>query len=347
MPLDSFHPVRRLIQIYILILFVGAAFGAMAASEKPHEDYDLLKTSPLLMRLDKEFSGACPDVIHVKFTQSSTSQFHPPTSTIKIDPGSAKENLEVVLAHESSHLCMANLTKDFSNTEPFRFFDEGFASIMGAEAVGQAEVYKKQALATSAQYARHGKVKFEMIQKWKEYFGIPPEADWNAYQVGSSFIFFARDAFGAEKVREFFGAVGQSGDLDKALLSSFKCSKSSFESEWIKYLSNIKIPPSPKIARMIPNDGQIDVPTSLQEIIVEFDQPMAKKISVSTNCNGEICYKNAYWKSEKVLAIKIPISLKNSTVYTLTLGTKRGLLQSTEGAELPLTSWTFSTVKTK
>jgi hypothetical protein len=170
--------------------------------------------------------------------------FHTETSTVEIDDETAadKNRFAMVLAHESAHLCMAKLTNGLSNTEPFRFFDEGFANIVGGQFVGGEKVYRARALAAASQNAAKDGISFDRIQKWSTYFGDPPDADWDAYLVGSSFIFFIQDTYGQQKLLTFFKEIGRLGNLNAALQAVFHQSATTFQKSWLVYLRTHKSP---------------------------------------------------------------------------------------------------------
>ena len=75
-------------------------------------------------------------------------------------------------------------------------------------------VYRKSALITAARKARKGGVSFAAAQKWSKYFGEPPNADYDAYDVGASFIFFVEDTYGEKRLFSFFQATGREPSLD-------------------------------------------------------------------------------------------------------------------------------------
>ena len=174
---------------------------------------------------------------------------------------------------------------------------------------------------------------------------MPPQADWTAYDVGASFIYIARDKYGKEKLLTFFTEIGRQGKLEGALAAVFNKTVQDFEKEWGTFLRTVKIPEPPQITRLLPADGAKNISTLTPELLAEFDRPMVRRISVGSPCDNGICYKNAYWKTDRILAIKVEGPLKPNTGYSLTLGTGQGLFQSAEGAELPLTRWSFTTAK--
>lgn len=339
--------VHRFIILSFIFLVLSAGCSSLnkdnKSSEVPIET--LTGSSALLTKLNKKFMGKCPKIIHVVHATGSTSQFHPPTSTIRIDQHSFKNNYETVVAHETSHLCLVNLTNGLSNTEGHRFYDEGLASIIGAENGNNIEAFKKRSLVVAAKKAKKNEVAFSKVQKWRTYFGDPPDADWNAYLVGSSFIFFLIDHYGENKLPKFFSEVGNNKNWETAIQKTFGISSLDLEEKWLDYLREVKIPAPPKVLKLEPANGSQDVATRIAEVLITFDKPMARIVSVGTNCSKGICYTNAHWKNDKTLAIKIDGNLHRDTEYAISLGTEHGLLQSAEGMDLPLTIWKFRTAK--
>lgn len=231
------------IQSSILILFLAASCstapikdGYVDASGLP-----LSSQNQILRQLNTLFSGSCPQVITITPGSKHQSEFHVRTSTIELGTDAEKRGETMVLTHETTHLCMARLTHGASTAEHYRFYDEGFASIVGG---GYSTVYKERALATASKKARKGEVSFAAVQKWSEYFGEPPKANYEAYDVGASFIFFAQDTYGKEKLFTFFRATGNDRTLDAACKSAFGEPSEVVEQKWIAYLGKVVADPA-------------------------------------------------------------------------------------------------------
>ena len=109
---------------------------------------------------------------------------------------------------------------------------------------------------------------------------------------------------------------------------------------------SIEIKP-PYIIKMFPSPNATNVPTGIQEIYVEFNVDMSSNtcIFVPDGSTG-ISYTNAYWKSGKILAIRIDGKLQSQTRYNISLGIP-GMCQLIDnfGALLPVTQWSFNTKK--
>ena len=75
---------------------------------------------------------------------------------------------------------------------------------------------------------------------------------------------------------------------------------------------------APKIVRAVPAFASTDAQVGTSEIELEFDRPMNQKsFTVLAPCDGSVCYKDAYWKSPTVFAIKV--NLAPNTVYRIPL----------------------------
>ena len=107
---------------------------------------------------------------------------------------------------------------------------------------------------------------------------------------------------------------------------------------------SIEIKP-PYIIKMFPSPNATNVPTNIQEIYVEFNVDMSSSICIGVpDGSTGISYTNAYWKSGKILAIRIDGKLQSQTRYNISLGI-RGMCQLMDnfGALLPVTQWSFNT----
>ncbi|MFZ4713724.1 MAG: hypothetical protein ACOYL6_08440 [Bacteriovoracaceae bacterium] len=171
--------------ILICILVVSCSSisnrsGYLDDSGNPISKYD-----QIFSRVNAIFAGNCPSPIIVKQNDKPQSEFRVRRSTILLGTNALGKREEMVLAHETTHLCLAQITKGTSNLERFRFFDEGFASIVGGNFSSE---YRNRALSVASKKARKGEVSFALVQKWSKYFGDPPNADYEAYEVGASFI---------------------------------------------------------------------------------------------------------------------------------------------------------------
>jgi len=304
----------------------------------------LEKNNPIWNAVNKELRGYCPSEITVNYIDGNTSKFHPSNNAVSLNMRAIRYNYTTVLAHESAHLCLFNLTNGASNKNEFRFIDEGLASIIGAQAGKDFSSYEKQSLVTAKMKLEDGQISFTKIQNWKEYFGTPPKADYNAYKVGSSFVIFFKEKYGQDAFFSFLKDLGQTQNLKLSLQNTIQKDSKEVETEWQRFLSKVDLPPIPKVVQMFPKNGEKNVSRNTKEILVTFQIPMSKRISVGTRCDDGICYKNAYWKNSKTLAVKVDGKLKSNYTYRITIGTKRGgRLTSKDGITLPVTQWNFST----
>lgn len=140
----------------------------------------------------------------------------------------------------------------------------------------------------------------------------------------------------------FAKKIGDTNDLDKSCQNIFKKDQRIIEAEWQQYLSKVPISiTQPRIIKMFPENGATQVSNKTTEIYVEFNVSMGKRISIYSDGNG-ISYKNAYWKTDKILAIKV--DLIPNHYYHISLGSTSGnKLLSKDYDELLPTPWSFIT----
>ena len=152
------------------------------------------------------------------------------------------KNKNELLVHEMCHLALYNLTKQNSMKEEFRFFDEGFAEIMGRQIGEPNELneYKKQSIQKAKKELKNKGISFQKVQKWNKFFGdfnnANAKLDWSAYDVGASFVFFILDTYSKDKLYDFFVSVSKTSNLAKSILEVFSKKESEFEVEWKNYI---------------------------------------------------------------------------------------------------------------
>ncbi len=296
-------------------------------------------------RLSAYFGSSTPDRITVEHWDGAASRFFPRTDTIYLNASGDKVD---VVAHESTHLCNHNLTSGASSTNRFRFLDEGFAEIMGCAVAGN-DGYKDYALAVAKEEHQKGNVSFALVQNWATYFGTsesaPSTLNWRAYQVGSSFEYMVEDTRGADVLHSLFVDIGVTRDLATTIKNVLFSTESAVEQEWKDYLDRVEVDASPPaVIAMSPADTATEVPLDTSEISVTFNRTMQRTICVGTPCGDTgICYRNAYWKTRNVLAVKVEGSLKPAYQYRLSLGVRECYLKSYAGTALPHSTWQFST----
>lgn len=338
---------KKVIYFLFLLLFIGSSIIYSKERQWHYFDVDnkpLPQYEFIYDKLKDYFNSSVPKKIVVKFTTGNTSRFDPINEIVLINEYSTKYDLLGVIAHESCHLCMENFTKRASVKEEFRFFDEGFANIFQSTIINKADDYKNESLTIATVQNNRNNVNFEKVQKWSEYFGDPQiKTNFYAYPVGSSFDFFVVDTFGMDRLITFFKNIGKTQDLEKSLKNVFKNDKQSIESEWLQYLKKVNVSNvEPHIIKMFPANLTTGVSIKITEIYVEFDIPMSRHIFFITNCNDGVCYKDVYWKTDKILAVKV--NLLPNYQYKIYLGDNfHGRFMSKVGVELPITSWSFKT----
>jgi len=290
------------------------------------------------------FGASTPDKITVEHWDGGDSKFSPPDETIVLAPGNDRVD---TIAHESTHLCNYALTQGASTMNDFRFFDEGFAEIMGYNIASEGDWYKTLALAVAEQANEAGNVSFDKVQDWATYYGPPSSGgtpNWWAYQVGSSFDYMIQDTRGQAAFHAFLVDIGTTKDLGATFQNVFSSTTSAMEQEWLNYLSQVQIDGSaPAVVEMSPADQATGVSLNTPEISVTFSVAMGDNICVTTPCGSTgVCYTNAYWKAHNVLAIKVDGSLKPGYAYHLVLGGKTCHLSSYVGVPLPQSTWQFT-----
>ncbi|MBC86727.1 MAG: hypothetical protein CL677_06060 [Bdellovibrionaceae bacterium] len=187
--------------------------------------------------------GSCPKKIffgHDK-RKDGFSRFKGATATVTMAKPPEHENFKMILAHETSHICLFNKTNGASNTEPFRFFDEGLADIIGGRFVGGESNYKKKAFSKAKAWNKEGKVSFSKVQKWNDYFGNPPDVDFGAYMVGATFVYFILDSFGKDTLELFLIDIGKTKSLKITIKNIFDMNQDHFEKLWLKYIEEAEI----------------------------------------------------------------------------------------------------------
>ncbi len=319
------------------------------------EDGSPLRSYEPVWTLLRAFYGAAmPARVTVVLVDGSGGHFDTERARIVLGRDELRVAGAALVAHETSHLCLAVLTRGASATEPFRFVDEGFASIVESRAADRAGEYVEEALAIAALELRKGRVGFGLVERWSEYFGDWQDQDpakgssprnFDAYRVGASFDLLVMQRYGEPKLRDLFVAIGKTRSLDASLVEVLGKPAAEVEAEWRAYLSGVKIPDdTPTIVELVPADGLTGVSPDLTEISAHFSAPMNRSVvNLGADCGTGICYTNAYWKSPTVLSVRLPGRLKGATTYAVRLGVEGHPLRSRFGRELPVTTWRFTT----
>ena len=77
-----------------------------------------------------------------------------------------------------------------------------------------------------------------------------------------------------------------------------------------------------------------------------FDTDMSSMLRLNLHEAGqqELLFRNSYWKTDKILAIKIEGGLKPKTQYDISLGIpEQCQLMDNFGGLFPVTRWSFTT----
>jgi hypothetical protein len=289
-----------------------------------------------------------PKKIIIEYKESGSSRFDCKRNRIILALNHLNSSPKKTIAHETSHLALFHLTNEASLLERFRFFDEGFANIIGAQATDTQDDYKKIALNIAALQHHKSKVSFLKVQDWSSYFNYPDAPNRYAYHVGASFNYYIIDTYGKQSLNYFFVDIGKTKNLDLTFQNVLDKPSADVETEWMKYLEKIHVDPllvETSIVSMFPPNKAKKIDIDIKEIYVVFNTDMQKNICIATPCqNSGICYKNAYWKTSKILAIRIKKRLKPDFTFKLSLGyPQKCSLYNAAGIDLPITRWQFTT----
>lgn len=340
--------MRRIIFLVLLVISILLRSLSLVSSQSYHfynaDDQPLPQYERIYDKLVKYFQGYVPEKIKVIPITGKVARFDHKKERILIGDYALKNDPIGVVAHESCHLCMANYTKGASVREEFRFTDEGFAEIFQNIINDRLEEYKSEALTVAAVQNLKSNLSLAKAQKWSEYFGNPEmQTSFYAYPVGASFVFFLIDTYGMKRFFAFVKDLGQTVKLDETFQNIFQKKLPAMEKEWLEYLSKVKVSTTqPAIVKMFPENSASNVSIKTEEIYVEFDLPMHKTIALIANCESGVCYRNAYWKNDQILAVKV--DLLPDYQYRILIGNPSGnRLMSKVGVELPVTVWSFKT----
>jgi hypothetical protein len=184
--------------------------------------------------------GDCPRKITFKDDSDGdgVSRFVGNPPQVMMGKPSDHPKFKMILAHETSHICLFNKTGGMSNQERFRFFDEGLADIIGGRFVDVDKWYKKLAFERTKKKLSQGKVSFHLVQKWKEYFGTQLNVDYDAYMVGATFNFFLEEEYGPSKQQKFFRSIAKTQTLAKSINQTFGIEIAEFEKKWTAYIKS-------------------------------------------------------------------------------------------------------------
>jgi hypothetical protein len=291
--------------------------------------------------LEDFFGPALPRRIVVEHVAEGTSRFDPDHQVIVVSRATTVAQSELaVVAHETAHLALAVLTRGASTLEPLRFIDEGLAMIIQKEVEGKLEAYKAGAIAFAAGRLATGNVTLVDLQHWSTYFGVPPKADFDAYDVGAAFLCFIEDKYGRAQRATLLADLGRTRTLDVSLRNVFGSSVDETEVRWESYLHAAHVH-VPAVTEMVPANGTTDVPVDLREIRVTFDTDMQPDICLSADCHG-LCYDRARWLDARTLVVAADAPLRPAHDYSLSLGVPgRCRLKSRRGVEAPIVTWRF------
>ncbi|HTQ45347.1 MAG TPA: Ig-like domain-containing protein, partial [Polyangiaceae bacterium] len=181
------------------------------------------------------------------------------------------------------------------------------------------------------------------LEQWSTYFGVPPKADFDAYDVGSAFLFFVEGKYGQDKLKALLVDLGRTRELAASARAVLGLSADETEAAWEQYLRAAGVH-VPAVTLMVPADGEADVATDLREVRVTFDADMQPGICVITDCHDGLCYDHARWADPRTFVVAVVGSLLPAHDYILSLGVPgRCRLKDRHGVEAPTTPWRFRT----
>lgn len=347
----------------LILAGIAVSFSSPAAkAETAWHFFDpagnsLEKFEPVWTALHAEFGEHTPERIVVRITNDQFSRFDTRIDGVMIAARHYDLRAKKTIAHESAHLALHKLTNGFSTKNQFRFVDEGYATVFGNRVAGREVESKREILAIAAQQQRKNNVRIDLVQDWRTYWGNPRDGQRRqtpyAYSVAASFVHYLEDIYGSGSTLRLARAIGKTGDFDSATRLAFELTRGEIRAGWIAYLKNVRISESTtdpgvlktvSIVRMEPPSGARDISLELEELFVEFDTDMKGNICIWTLTCDEICFRNARWKSPRLLTIKILNRLRPGEKYSLSLGIEgRCRLLSVGSGALPVTQWNFET----
>jgi hypothetical protein len=339
--------------IFILLTLVFFLVTSCASNVKVtgHHFFDsngqpMAQFDHLWPKLNQYFPEGCPEKVTIELIDGSHSRFSTSNNHVLISRNMFASRADSLIAHETAHSCLSGLTRKASTLEQFRFFDEGYASIVEADVAGDLAEYKNlEVFSIAARERKAGNLKFSVVQKWSVYFGDPNmKRHPIAYPVGASFDFMILDNFGEQKLIDFFRDIALTRDLARSCENIFHQSVDNIEQLWMAYLKNVPDPIAPVVEKMVPAYGANAVPTKLSEFIIRFNVPMHKERIAFVSSAPELNYKNASWRDSKTLVIKATGDLKQHFAYRGSIGSEKyGHMKSKSGLELPIKEWSFIT----
>jgi len=200
-------------------------------------------------KLQAFFGSNMPPQYTVEITTGALfSRFDPFLATLLIRDQDFRQRPVNVIAHEAAHISMAKLTHGYSMSNEFRFIDEGFATFFANEIVENRAEFKQKVLHVAAGQHLEKNVSFALVQDWKKFWGDTKNPanegrssfNYDAYYVGTSFIYFFLDTYGENTLKEFLQRLPHSGSLGDTFNAILKRPLPEIEHLWLNYLSVIQ-----------------------------------------------------------------------------------------------------------
>ena len=217
----------------VLVFMTSVCSGQVFDRDGQHE-----QLSAELQRINDHIGGGCPSKVTVWYSNQYTSQFHPSDAAITIGDR-FMSRINSVGAHEMLHLCLSRISGGTSNTEGFRFFDEGYANYWSNQMEKGDEFTRNRSYQMGKRY--FDSLNFRTVRSWSTFFGQQGKgtAGWNAYWVGTSFIYYESDTYGEAKVHEMFRNFGSHWTFGGAMETTFHGKDlKTIEKEWQEYVAS-------------------------------------------------------------------------------------------------------------
>lgn len=278
----------------------------------------------------------------VKYILSKRSFFQRKKNMIYLSFFNRRRYNELI-PHELSHIALSYKTNSYSTIEPNRFFDEGFANIIQNICLNKHEKYKQTALSASKLQLSIGNLSLVRVQDWDNYYDRYHNSFPFSYKVGSSFCYYIIDTYSDKYLDKFFKNISNDIYIDNVFESVFDKSFSEINDEWEKYIIKNGTLLNVDDIKFYPTRNSI-INNDIDFLELIFPFPMTKKISIFCSESEIINYKNAYWKDENTLIIKLKNKLKPGTTYKVRLGDNLNWnFESESGLIMPKIYWTFKT----
>jgi hypothetical protein len=237
------QPMKNLVTVAVVAMLSACAtpYGKSGIAGFYKNKDHIAQYDGLYKRINDKFNGKCPATITIGESNiPGISRFNISTSEILI---SRNHKGQSIIAHETVHLCMNELSNGASSSSKYRFIDEGYAKFYGDTMSMPEEEFKRITMEKARKYAKKSLISFDQVMDWSAYFGYQGKGGvlgFEAYYVGSSFYFFIKETYGEDKFFKLVQEIGTSMTFNRALISAIGKNDTEIELEWLKYISESK-----------------------------------------------------------------------------------------------------------